>query len=207
MIYLVSAHRAFFLAFGALWLGGLALAFRLSDGEEVLFFGAYRGALPDTFFRIATLLGEGYPFLIAGIVLWWFRRKFPLDISLLGICTGVVSFLAKAWFSQDRPYAFFQKAGKLDLLVPVEGVVMHTGATSFPSGHTMAAFALFTFLALLKPGKSRLSLLFLFLAVLVGISRIYLGQHFLQDVLAGALSGTLIAVFLHLMLKKEVSFS
>jgi len=40
-------------------------------------------------------------------------------------------------------------------------------------------------------------LFFLFLAVLVGYSRIYLGQHFLPDVTMGALLGTVTALFVY----------
>jgi membrane-associated phospholipid phosphatase len=199
---MLREYRFFLAAFGIFWLGGLVLWFVVPHGDEVLFFSTYRGIFADTFFRVATLFGEGYPFILIGAVLWWYRGKFPWDISFLGVCISVVSFLTKTWFAHDRPYAYFHKLEKLDLLVPVEGVVMHSGATSFPSGHTMAAFGLFTFLALLAPSRKVLSLLWLFLAAMVGISRIYLGQHFLEDVLAGALLGTLLALMIHFAFRK-----
>lgn len=60
---------------------------------------------------------------------------------------------------------------------------------SFPSGHTIAAFAITTALGLFYP--SLFSVL-LPCAVLIGISRIVLGMHFLSDVLAGALMGSLL---------------
>lgn len=204
---MLREHRIFFLAFSGLILTGLAITVRLPQGDEILFFSAYRCTFSDFLFKATTLLGEGYPFVLAGALLWWQRRKFPWDITLLGFCVSLVSFLAKTWFAQDRPYAFFQKAGKLDLLVPVEGVVMHTGSTSFPSGHTMAAFGLYTFLALLIRGRDLLSLFWLLIAVMVGISRIYLAQHFLQDVLAGAFLGTIIALIFTFFNRKTPSSS
>jgi undecaprenyl-diphosphatase len=62
---------------------------------------------------------------------------------------------------------------------------------SFPSGHTITAFAVAVtfvqFFPVLTP-------VMLFLAVSIALSRILLGMHFLSDVLAGAVLGTLLAV-------------
>ncbi len=57
---------------------------------------------------------------------------------------------------------------------------------SFPSGHTMTAFAVALPLALFYP---TLSLGLLFCALSIAMSRILLGMHFLSDVVAGALIG------------------
>ena len=58
---------------------------------------------------------------------------------------------------------------------------------SFPSGHTMTAFAVAVPLSLFYPA---LTVGLLFCALSIGMSRILLGMHFLSDVLAGALLGT-----------------
>ena len=60
---------------------------------------------------------------------------------------------------------------------------------SFPSGHTMTAFAVAIPLALLYPP---LTIGLLFCAFSVAISRILLGMHFLSDVIAGASIGAVI---------------
>ncbi len=190
---MVREHRIFLSAFGIFLFVGIYAMRYVPHGDEVLFFGAYRSTFWDVLFKTTTLLGEGYPFVLAGAVLWRIRRKYPWDITLLGFCISIVSYLTKTLFAQERPVAFLKNAGKLDLLVPVEGVVVHGGNTSFPSGHTMAAFGLYTFLALLMRGRGLLSLFWLFIAIMVGISRIYLAQHFLRDVLAGAFIGAVIA--------------
>jgi len=57
---------------------------------------------------------------------------------------------------------------------------------SFPSGHTMTAFAVAIPLSLFYPG---LTIGLLFCALSIAISRILLGMHFLSDVIAGALIG------------------
>jgi len=71
--------------------------------------------------------------------------------------------------------------------------IMGGGWDSFPSGHSTSVFALATILAL-HVNKKGWGLFFLMMAALVGYSRIYLGQHFLQDIVAGALLGTASAI-------------
>ncbi len=58
---------------------------------------------------------------------------------------------------------------------------------SFPSGHTMTAFAVAIPLSLFYPS---LTIGLLFCALSIAMSRILLGMHFLSDVVAGALIGT-----------------
>jgi len=62
---------------------------------------------------------------------------------------------------------------------------------SFPSGHTITAFAVAVTFAQFFPV---LTPVMLFLAVSIALSRILLGMHFLSDVLAGAVLGTVLAV-------------
>jgi undecaprenyl-diphosphatase len=57
---------------------------------------------------------------------------------------------------------------------------------SFPSGHTMTAFAIAIPLALFYPA---LTIGLLFCAFSIAVSRILLGMHFLSDVIAGAVLG------------------
>jgi len=74
--------------------------------------------------------------------------------------------------------------------------ILMIGSFSFPSGHTMAATVLFGFLAAFGVRKVRawrwrvLTMLAAgLLIVLVGFSRLYLGVHYLSDVLAGVAAG------------------
>jgi len=67
---------------------------------------------------------------------------------------------------------------------------MLIGHTSFPSGHSMAAWSLFSLVAMMYR-KAWVSALCIFLAVSVSISRIYLMAHFLEDVVFGASIGCL----------------
>jgi membrane-associated phospholipid phosphatase len=77
------------------------------------------------------------------------------------------------------------------------------GGHSFPSGHTLFYVTFFGFLAYLayaqlKPGRIRIVVLSLtgLLIVLIGPSRIWMGQHWVSDVLASYALGLTYLVFL-----------
>lgn len=69
---------------------------------------------------------------------------------------------------------------------------------SFPSGHTMTAFALAVVVSLFYPS---LMAGVMFCAVSIGASRILLGMHFLSDVLAGSLLGASIGYITYILLR------
>ena len=97
----------------------------------------------------------------------------------------------------DRPTEYFKNNMSLHL---VPGVDIHSYFT-FPSGHATIAFATCTIFATLS--KSQLSKLgFFFLALFAGYTRVYLSQHFLNDVFAGASIGTVTATFLLVWMEK-----
>jgi membrane-associated phospholipid phosphatase len=60
--------------------------------------------------------------------------------------------------------------------------------TSFPSGHTVTAFALATAVSFLYP---RLRVPAFFIAAAIGLSRVVLTAHYLSDVIAGAVVGVI----------------
>jgi undecaprenyl-diphosphatase len=65
---------------------------------------------------------------------------------------------------------------------------------SFPSGHALNAFAL---AAVAAPALPPLAPVLVLLALSVAASRVVLGVHFLTDVIAGALLGTLVGLSCH----------
>lgn len=67
---------------------------------------------------------------------------------------------------------------------------------SFPSGHTTAAFSVAVVLSL---NIMTFIPVFIFLAFVVGISRIYLGVHYPSDVLIGSIIGSSFAVITHML--------
>ncbi len=92
-----------------------------------------------------------------------------------------------------RPYSYFKSSDFQWHLV--KGVEMNE-YNSFPSGHTAAAWFCFVWVALLikKPWAGVLAA---FLAAGVGVSRVYLFQHFPVDVAFGALIGIICSSFFY----------
>lgn len=78
--------------------------------------------------------------------------------------------------------------GDFDLYL-VEGVKIYN-KFSFPSGHAATTFGFFICFALISKNKL-IKILSLFLACLVGYSRIYLSQHFLIDIYFGSITGVI----------------
>jgi len=192
-----AENRAFFISFFIYFLvTGLLLLF-INRGDAILFFSDHRMWFGDQAFIYITKMGEEIAYIFAILILLFNRYRQALLIPFLGIVVTIVSYLTKKFFSEDRPLAYFEKLDVFDQINVVEGVVLHSGATSFPSGHTMSAFALYSFLAFCLPQKKGLGVFLFVVALLVGISRIYLVQHFLRDVYLGSIIGVLLAILFY----------
>lgn len=174
---------------------GIALVLTVPYGDEILYFNAWRVEPLNSVFKFLSWCGETWIWVIAGLAALFWRYRFTLLIALTGLIMPLV-FVVKDKIGKDRPITYFQKAGKADAVARVPDVDLNVGQTSFPSGHTMSAFGLFSLLALIAGQQSRKRVLFLaVLAISVGISRIFLVQHFLVDVLGGALLGMVVSGF------------
>lgn len=153
--------------------------------------------LSDTFFRYYTDLGGWIPYLIA-LILLLFRHRMALIILISQAITTIVTATLKHIFLAPRPFTVFSNID-IDIHM-VDGVTPHT-IYSFPSGHTAAAFALFfAFTLFCRKGWQKFTCFSL--ASLVGFSRIYLSQHFLEDTLAGSAIGILSVIIIIPIIKR-----
>ena len=108
------------------------------------------------------------------------RRRFPLGAVLAAISFGVATVLANALkpaFDRPRPSIAHPEIHPL-IAVPANGAM--------PSGHAAGAFAAALAVGLVHP---RLRMPLLALAALIAISRVWLGVHYLTDVIGGAALG------------------
>ena len=74
---------------------------------------------------------------------------------------------------------------------------------SFPSGHSTTVFAMFALVAFVHYKRPSVVIACFVAAVLAAISRIYLAQHFAEDVMAGTLLGTLYALVMFYWLEEK----
>lgn len=149
-------------------------------------------------FAVITLAAEPIVIIIATgilIILFVVRRQ---RAQLLGLCVAltaseVVTFVGKIFFRRERPNALFR--------------AITENSYSFPSGHATAVVAFYGFLAYLIIRNRRAPhayvttafamVVLVLLIILIDASRLYLGVHYLSDVLAGnliGLAGLLLAI-------------
>jgi len=158
------------------------------------------GVLADWFFRYYTNGGDGLVWIaVLLITVFVLKRKdvFPLLISSFILVT-LFTQICKYVIVPDEPRPI-KAIANTSLIHTVPGVELHT-ISSFPSGHTAAAFAVYLLFCLLL-AQSFWVYVGLILALFVGYSRIYLAQHFPLDVGAGMIVAV-ISVWLSLGIQK-----
>lgn len=154
---------------------------------------------------VVTALGDvWFVFLLLG-VLYWFGPTLPGPVSLprrrvafgIGLAVGglAITTALKERFRLPRPPGASEPVavgGLPEWLVPLFAQIGAAEGFGFPSGHAVAAVVVYGGLALLVDSR-RGYLAAAVLCVLVPLSRIALGVHYLVDIVAGAAVG---AVFL-----------
>ena len=158
-------------------------------------------AFQDVFFKYITELGSWIPFVVAAGLLFY-RAGASLFVLVSQLALGIVTHIIKVTVAAPRPKLFFGNNFPNVALHRVEGVVVHS-TNSFPSGHTAAVFSLMLCLTLIFNKKPQLTPIFFILAVLAAYSRIYLSQHFAEDVLAGSLVGVLITLLVYYFYQRK----
>lgn len=135
------------------------------------------------FWLVVTLAGSVFmAMLIAGILLLLRQRLSAVRLLLLSGTTLALAWLAKLYFARPRPDV---------LLDYVTQRGPYEADFGFPSAHAALAAALAIGLLPLVP--RRYWVLLLAAAVLVGLSRIYLGVHSPLDIVGGWALGTAVS--------------
>jgi len=187
---MLKALRWFLIPYLLFLIVGIGYYFSHDHGDFVLLLNKNRIALLDFSMPWITHLGDGLFFALVTLIFVLYRWRVGMVVLALGLTQLITSYLLKrqVFRGTPRPKTFFA-----ELEVPlsfIEGVKVHS-YNSFPSGHTMTAFAIFFFLSCYFQ-RRLFSVLFFTLALAVAISRVYLLQHFLIDVCVGSIVGIIL---------------
>ena len=155
----------------------------------------------DIIFTFFTIAGNGI-ILIPLTILLFIRKKHRILIGLLLsmlITTLAVNYL-KHTFNHLRPLACYGEA-----VVQTAHWITRYSKHSFPSGHTASAFCMAAYLSLSFYNDRKVSAITFVCAALTGYSRIYLGEHFLEDVWVGSIVGVLMAAATYMLVQYSAS--
>ncbi|GAB3738518.1 phosphatase PAP2 family protein [Spirosoma lituiforme] len=193
---LFRKNRLFFLPYAFVLLVFGALQAVYSQEQLMQWVNSRNSPLADLIFPYITYVGDGAFFvavclLLIAFVSW---RVGLMALASFALSSLVSEFLKKVVFNgSPRPLKYFEHSTFQYHVI--EGLDIHS-YNSFPSGHTTTAFAMFGLLAFLDQKKSR-GWVWLLLGLLAGYSRVYLFQHFVEDVFAGSLVGTLSSILIY----------
>lgn len=179
-------NKTFLLPYLLFLITGAVLLFCFPKGELHLWLNRFHNSILDTLFTYVTWLGDLITPLTIGIILLFIRYRYALILLTGNLLAATITQLLKHTLFSDvvRPKMFFEGTTQLKFVDGVENWLYN----SFPSGHTTSAFATFFCLALLT-GSHLNKFIFFTIALSVAYSRIYLSQHFFDDIYAGSLVG------------------
>ena len=150
-------------------------------------FSGQSGTLDFLMIQVSAI---GVPLLVLAVAAQWWRGPDKQHTRHVLIAAGLSFLLGLAinqlilmFVHRIRPY----DGGITHLLID------RSTDPSFPSDHATASFAIAA--AFLLHGMRRMGAWFLVAAVLVTVSRVYIGTHYVSDVLGGAATGIVAAIF------------
>lgn len=156
-----------------------------------------RNPLFDELFYFITQLGDQYAFIFIAVVIYWtMSKKFAHKFVFAFMISAIINTGFKEIIKRPRPYV-----ASSDVYTKPS---WETSGYSFPSGHAQAAGVIgFTaYHVSKKENKKWLWYLGLFVLIFVPISRIYLGQHYLSDVLVGVILAFILSHYVFKLVDK-----
>lgn len=174
---------------------------------------------------VISIFGESHWYIAAGIIGFLFfkytqknelyKQRF-LFLLYINLFSGLISLLLKWLFSRIRPWGLREGHDEYGFLLFqnfdmdfFEKMRYHfvtlfespTTYSSFPSGHTTTVVAVMFYLYILFP---RYLYLWITLTIVMASSRILANDHFVSDILAGVIVGTLSTLFLYSKMKDKL---
>lgn len=203
MRILLNQNKSFLFVYFLFALAVLSILAYFGKHDAQLFANQYYSPFFDSLFFYSTKIVEWFSVAVFLFLLLFKGIKKSLNGLIIYGITALVTFTLKRQVFAEAMRPTFDNTDFR--LLPSEFAMGQLSNNSFPSGHTTAAFTLFCYLTLISKNKN-LGYLFGFIAVLVGYSRVYLSQHYFEDILAGATIGTLLTFITFYFLNK-INFS
>ena len=185
---LLSIKKQVFLVYGMFFLSSLFLVCVYNKFSLHLYINQFHTSFLDLFFKYTTHLGDGIMFGVLVLFFFIIKKRMALVFLISGIVTLLVTHFFKKIIFKGIPRPV-EALGEESLYL-IKGIKIAYWNT-FPSGHTITAFAIFTILCLYFR-KSTWQYLWLALALVAGVSRVYLSQHFWIDIFVGSTLGIVI---------------
>ncbi|RTE64338.1 phosphatase PAP2 family protein [Amphritea opalescens] len=166
-----------------------ALQQRLAAIDIALYylcFGTCRLPVMPRISRLVSKLGDGGLYLMIGLLVAWLEPDRGDQFLLTGLFVFAIELPVYCYLKQlikrDRP------CDRFDDVIPQ---IVPSDQFSLPSGHAAAAFVFATLLSVYYPF---LMIPAYTVAVLIALSRVFLGVHYPTDIMAGAVLGLLSTV-------------
>ena len=156
-----------------------------------------RNPIFDWFFYLVTQIGDQYVFIFLAVIIYWtISKKFAHKFVFTFMISAIVNTSIKELIKRPRPYI----ASASVYTKPS----WETTGYSFPSGHAQAAGVIgyTSYDASKKLNKRWMWYVGIFILIFVPLSRIYLGQHYLSDVITGAVLAFFLSPFIFALVDK-----
>jgi membrane-associated phospholipid phosphatase len=183
--------RPFFIVYLILLCCCLVIKLAYTKDEIYFAVNARHNGFLDTIEPYITNLGNGWTITAVVFLITLFNYRVAFLMATTFAVTSLSGQAVKFIFDAPRPKLYFKD--QLSKLHFVNGVNILSDH-SFPSGHTLTAFSAGVLITYLVKNKSWGILLVLY-GVMVGFSRMYLSEHFFEDVIGGSALGVFLTIF------------
>jgi undecaprenyl-diphosphatase len=201
---------AAFVVFSAIVASGITFE---ADDAASRYFKSVHGANPniDMAMIVITSLGDVTTLFIVGIVLTIIRRTRKVGmIFLIALVVIVVLVMyIKPLIGREIPPYGFEPASELpeNFSLESDSLAPFAAGFSYPSGHAARATALAFIVGYAIYNKSKIMGYAIWaFPVIIGITRMYVMQHYPTDIIAGFMLGVLVSVVLSNAMKLEEPF-
>ncbi|MEN9987661.1 MAG: hypothetical protein RLZZ585_700 [Bacteroidota bacterium] len=184
------------------WIFALLIIVQTDKLSLHLFFNSFHSQISDFIMPIFTNIGDGLFLLIVAFLVFLFRSRKLAIILLIAflVSSGLVQFLKHFIFENHmRPMYVFQHVKGFHQIKDFHYHLFQ----SFPSGHSTSSFVLFTFLAMNFAKNWQTKILCYIGALFFAFTRVYLSQHYFEDMFAGAMIGFLCMKYTQVFLQSK----